>query len=251
MNQNQIVTVTFFNFESTRNKWWMFGEMGKRSLNVKNMEVRHPDSIGTEGPSFAKMFGTGGGNGFSIRPDFGSYGWLSVWESEKAAHDFFDNNANFKGFKARSSGYFTVFLRVAAAHGLWDGVKPFEVTDTFDVNSPVAVLTRATIKPSQLHRFWRFVPSVSRSMEGKAGLIFSKGIGELPIVQQATFSLWTSAKAMMDYAYKSPEHAEVVRKTREYGWYSEEMFARFKVFDVEGNMAMCDTIRERLLVKNV
>jgi hypothetical protein len=248
INPNQIVTVTFFNFEGTRNKWWAFGEMGKRSLNVKN----------TEGPSFAKMFGTGGGNGFSIRPDFATYGWLSVWntclldrQAEGVARDFFENNSNFKDFKARSSGYFTVFLRVAAAHGLWDGVKPFETTDTFDIHSPVAVLTRATIKPSQLHRFWRFVPTVSRSMEGKEGLIFSKGIGELPIVQQATFSLWTSAKAMMNYAYNSPEHAEVVRKTREYGWYSEELFARFKVFDVEGNMNMCDTIREHLLVKKV
>jgi hypothetical protein len=241
LNQNQIVTVTFFNFEGTRNKWWMFGEMGKRSLNLKN----------TEGVTFAKMFGTGGGNGFSIRPDFGSYGWLSVWNTEGVARDFFENNSNFKDFKARSSGYFTVFLRVAAAHGRWDGIEPFEVTDTFDIHSPVAVLTRATIKTSQLHRFWRFVPTVSRSMEGKEGLIFSKGIGELPIVQQATFSLWTSAKAMMDYAYKSPEHAEVVRKTREYGWYSEELFARFKVFDVEGNVDMCDTIREHLLVKNV
>ena len=165
------------------------------------------------------------------------------------ARDYFEKNPIFQRFQKRSSGYFTVFLRAVAAHGVWDGEKPFNVTDTFDADSPVAVLTRATIKPSQLHRFWRFVPTVSRSMEGKEGLIFSKGVGELPIVQQATFSLWTSAKAMMDYAYKSPEHAEVVRKTREWNWYSEELFARFKVFDVEGNVDMCRQIKDKLLLK--
>ncbi|NJN33402.1 MAG: hypothetical protein HC817_03255 [Saprospiraceae bacterium] len=45
---------------------------------------------------------------------------------------------------------------------------------------------------------------------------------------------------MMDYAYKSPHHAEVVRKTRELGWYSEELFARFRVVDTEGSDSFAD-----------
>ena len=53
---------------------------------------------------------------------------------------------------------------------------------------------------------------------------------------QATFSLWSNAEAMMNYAYKNPKHAEMVKKTRELNWYSEELFARFKPFYQEGNL---------------
>lgn len=221
----QIVTVTFFRFENFADKWWAFGQMGIRPFKAGQ----------TKDLTFAKMLGTGGGNGFSVRPNFGAYGWLAVWNTEGAAREFFDTNPLFLTTKNRATEHFTVFLRTAVAHGRWDGIEPFQNLQPFDAHLPVAVLTRATIKPSKLRHFWKFVPTVSRSMEGKAGLIFSVGIGELPIIQQATFSLWASAKAMMDYAYNSPQHAEVVKKTRELGWYSEELFARFRVFDTEGS----------------
>jgi hypothetical protein len=67
-------------------------------------------------------------------------------------------------------------------------------------------------------------------------LVFSKGIGEFPLLMQATFSLWKSAESMMDYAYKNPKHTEMVKKTRELGWYSEELFARFEPYKIEGDL---------------
>jgi hypothetical protein len=53
---------------------------------------------------------------------------------------------------------------------------------------------------------------------------------------QATFSVWSSADAMFDYAYSNPKHAEMVKKTRELNWYSEELFARFEPYKVEGSL---------------
>jgi hypothetical protein len=53
-------------------------------------------------------------------------------------------------------------------------------------------------------------------------------VGEWPVIQQATLSLWKSQGAMMHYAYHSAEHAEVVRRTRTENWYAEELFCRFK-----------------------
>ena len=50
----------------------------------------------------------------------------------------------------------------------------------------------------------------------------------MPLVQQATFSLWESSALMKAYAYQSEFHREVVQKTRQLGWYKEELFARFK-----------------------
>jgi uncharacterized membrane protein YpjA len=43
-------------------------------------------------------------------------------------------------------------------------------------------------------------------------LFYSKGIGEFPLLMQATFSIWSSADAMMDYAYNTPKHAEMIKK---------------------------------------
>jgi hypothetical protein len=55
------------------------------------------------------------------------------------------------------------------------------------------------------------------------------GIGELPLVEQATFSVWSNAEALEGFAYRSPGHAKRIRETHKYGWYSEEQFTRFAV----------------------
>lgn len=224
--EKQIVTVTLFRFEGFWNRFWAFSQMGRRPFQKDK----------AKGLTFAKMLGTGGGNGFSITPNFGSYGWLGAWDTEGASRLFFKQNPLFQTFKNRSVEHFTVYLQPTMVHGLWDGETPFSISAPFDATESVAVLTRATIKPLFLYRFWQYVPKTSRSIETAEGRLLSIGIGELPLIEQATFSLWSSGKAMMDYAYKSPYHAEVVKKTRELGWYSEELFARFKVLDTEGSV---------------
>ena len=217
----QTVTFTLFHFQGVRNRLWAFSQMGLQPFRVGV----------ADGLTFAKMLGTGGGNGFSIRPNFGAYAWLAAWDTEGSARDFFSTNPIFQATKSHSSEQFTVFLRPTAAHGTWNGVQPFQPNADFDAEKPVAVLTRARIRTRLLHRFWQYVPQTSRSIEDFAERTFSIGVGELPLIEQATFSLWTSGKAMKDFAYKSPHHAEVVRKTRELGWYSEELFARFMVIE--------------------
>lgn len=197
--------------------------MGKRLLTPKI----------AEGLTLAKMLGTGGGNGFSILPNWGTYAWLCVWDTEGDADRFFSQNPLFQSFIQKSGAHTTVYLRPTMAHGRWNNAEPFQVQSGFDPSVPVAVLTRARIKNSLAHRFWQYVPQVSRSIEPAEGRIFSVGVGELPLIEQATFSLWQTGKQMMDYAYKSRYHAEVVKKTRELGWYSEELFARFSILKIE------------------
>ena len=53
------------------------------------------------------------------------------------------------------------------------------------------------------------------------------GIGENPITQQATVSVWEDVESMKKFAYLQAGHREIVQRTRQRGWYSEELFARF------------------------
>lgn len=217
MSESQIITMTFFRYRGAADKWWAFRQMGLAGPGLEQVE----------GLSFFKLLGSGGGNGFSIIPDFGAYGLLGVWQHEDDAGRFFSESDQYQLFENHSEEQWTIFMRCVKVHGEWDGGTPFRVTADYDPAMPLAVITRATIYTKHLWRFWRFTPPVSRSMEDWKGLLFSKGIGELPVVQQATFSLWENSRCMQDYAYKSRRHKDVIRRTRQIGWYKEELFARF------------------------
>jgi hypothetical protein len=124
------------------------------------------------------------------------------------------------------------------AHGSWGGTNPFKLGAEYDKTMPVAVITRATIKWKDMIRFWRDVPAVSQNLSAHKGLIFAIGVGELPLRFQATFSLWQSGDDMLQYAYQAHHHKGIVRKTKETGWYKEELFARFVPYKQTGDVLM-------------
>jgi hypothetical protein len=103
-----------------------------------------------------------------------------------------------------------------------------------------AALTRASIKPRWWREFWRSVPPVSQDLNATAGLITSLGIGEAPIGLQGTFSIWESNESITSFSSKQKPHADVIARTHETGWYSEELFARFKVKKISGTFAGLD-----------
>ena len=223
--QEQITTISFFQFQGWANKWWALGQMGQSKELFSNIP----------GNTFSKMLGSGAGNGFSIWPNFGVYGLLNVWQKEQDAESFFNHNAHFQTLKNKANGHWTVFLKTIMVHGQWEGRCPFEVTNSQPTHPLIAVLTRATIYTKKLPYFWQWVPAVSQSISNQPGLIFAAGVGELPLVQQATFSIWENHDALQQYAYQSHYHKNVVKKTRAMGWYKEELFARFQPYKEVGS----------------
>lgn len=221
---SQITTCTFFKIESFSTKFWAFTQMQLGQKHLKNIE----------GLVFSKLLGSGAEKGFSSVPNLGTYALLCVWHSEEMANTFFATNHFFKRYKSRSSEVLTIFAHSAEAHGKWDGMQPFEKNADLDLNRPVLVLTRASIRFSKLISFWRRVGKVSQSLENYEGLVFSIGVGEWPLIQQATLSVWNTQAEMLDYAYKNEKHKEVVMLTRKLKWYKEEMFARFVPFKFQG-----------------
>lgn len=221
----QVVTLTFFKYEGFKKAWWAFRQMGTLPRLLKKVE----------GLSFVKMLGSGGKQGFSIFPNFGLYGLLCVWENETDCHHFLHVSEIFEKLKKQASKHQTLFLETLQAHGKWDGKEPFyHQKQSSQAHQKIAVLTRATIKWNKIWHFWSVVRPASRNMHIHNGLIFSVGIGELPLVQQATFSIWENVAAMTDYAYKSQQHRRVLQLTKKLRWYSEELFARFAIVGVEG-----------------
>jgi len=217
MLMDQIVTITFFHYQGFKQKWTALTNMGLLPRRIAKVP----------GLSFFKLMGSGK-DGFSIRPNWGTYSLLCIWESRQAAETYFASPL-FTDQKNQCTEHQTHYLRAFQAHGLWDGQQPFTLNGQHQSNQPIAVITRATIKTRHLINFWKDVPQVSQSIMQKEGRRFSIGIGELPLVMQATFSIWDSAEQMKDFAYKSKYHKEVVAKTRKLGWYKEEMFVRFEL----------------------
>lgn len=126
-------------------------------------------------------------------------------------------------------------LQPAEGHGTWDRIKVFgELDQKVNDDTVVAVLTRATIKLNRLKNFWGSVDNVAAKMPSAKGLIVSYGIGEVPWIKQATFSIWQNKNVMKDFAYGMQQHKEVIYKTRNENWYKEEMFVRFYILSVKG-----------------
>ncbi len=200
------------------------------------MQRAHQRLTDVPGLEFYRLMGSGGGNGFSVRPNLGVYAWLGHWSTPAYADRFFSGHEWYAEVRERTDRIVTFQLEATMAHGQWGGTLPFTAhPDRYNPQEPVAVITRATIHPTKLPDFWRYVPRTSASVYDHPARLLSLGIGEYPIFMQATFSIWESGRAMTQYAYASDYHKEVVQLTRQRGWYREEMFARFRLLGSAGS----------------
>ena len=187
-----------------------------------------------KGISFWKLLGSGKNGTFDKNPDWQQWGILTVHKGAVIQENDIISTL-YGGFIAKWLKWFgcetlTYILTPIEGHGLWDGKKAFgELPPKSEFDGVIAVLTRATIRISKLKQFWKHVDPVAKHMANSDGFIISYGIGEMPWLKQATFSIWQNKEAMKAFAYTMKEHAEVIRKTRQEKWYSEDMFVRFKI----------------------
>lgn len=220
----QAVSLSFFRFDDLRARLWAFSQM----------RFARPLLSGLPDIGFHKLFGTGTGEGFTPAPNFGAYAIMATWPSLAIARERVEGGEVFARYRRHAGEQCTVYLSAVSTRGRWDAREPFEAEPEPELPRPIAVLTRATLKTKHLLDFWRNTPGISVTVREQDRLRFKIGMGEAPLLQQVTFSIWDDPDAMKAFAYGSASHAAAIRGVRSNGWFKEELYARFKVLGTEG-----------------
>lgn len=220
---SQVVSLSFFRF----------GSLGARLWALSMMGIARPAMARVPGIGFWKLCGSGTGEGFTPLPNTAVYAILATWPDRDTAEAQLGSAGVFKRYRAKASESWTVFLSPQTARGAWSGQTPFVVSDAMP-GGTLAVLTRATIKPSILMRFWGRVPRISKVIGNDPNVAFKIGIGEVPWLHQITFSIWPDATKMANFA-RTGAHAEAIQAVRTQNWFKEELYARFHVLSDSGS----------------
>lgn len=220
----QCVSLSFYRFGGFSARLWAFAMMGMSRLALPRID----------GITFWKLCGSGTGEGFTPVPNTAVYAILITWPDQETAKRQLESANLFQRYRRKAVESWTVFLSPISARGKWSDAVPFEIQKDTD-QGPIAALTRATVKPAVALKFWQRVPDISKVIGTDENVLFKIGIGEVPLMQQITFSIWPDTGSMANFARKDGPHARAIRAVREGAWFREELYARFRISGETGS----------------
>lgn len=193
---------------------------------------------------FCKVMGSGQGGGFSLRPSATHQGLITAFEDAPSAQAFLESE-HLQSMRERSRQFWVGLMSIESARGAWDGqawaptpedvLPPQASTLTASQRQPpLAVLTRASIRPAQALPFWRHAPSSQASLQSAPGCLLAIGLGEAPLLRQCTFSLWRNTASMQAYA-QSGAHGRAAQAAWQKDYFSESLFMRMRLLSHEGH----------------
>jgi spheroidene monooxygenase len=233
----QSVSLSLFRFDSIAARLWVLGQMGAARIAFARM----PD-VG-----FWKLCGSGTGEGFTPRPNWGVWAILAAWPDTDTARNTIANARVYRRWRAIARESWTIYLEPISSRGRWSGTAPFLPDPNTDAaNRPLAVLTRASLKPSKMLRFWHRVPDISAVIGADPNVMFKIGIGELPFLHQVTFSIWPDTAAMAKFARGDGPHGRAICAVRDGDWFAEELYARFSITGSDGQWGGRDPLANAL-----
>ena len=204
---------------------------------------------------FQKTLGSGQNGGFGLRPGLNYQGLFSVFDSEDEATSYLQRSSQVTAYLDHAEAAFAAQLAPLSCRGAWSGftfrplpptpndaraetaavVAPSQAPVAGDRNRvmPVASLTRASIRPLKASAFWAQSPEAEADLAHAPGCQLAVGLGEAPLLRQATFSLWKDQAAMDAYA-RSGAHQRAIQAAYGRGFFSESMFVRFRPVGLYG-----------------
>ena len=220
----QVVTLSLFRFRSVGDRVWAFLMMGLARWPLARLK----------GIGFWKLMGAGTGEGFTPLPDTGAVAILATWPDLETAERQIAGSEIYRRYLLRSDETMTFYLTPFASRGSWSGKAPFQPEGGPPGRGLVAALTRATLRPAVLLRFWSRVPDISKAIGENRDVVFKLGVGEVPWFHQMTFSIWPDTETMAAFARADGPHSRAIRAVREGEWFSEELYARFSILAARG-----------------
>lgn len=192
---------------------------------------------------FWRVLGSGRDDRTGPGADLARTALFAVWEDEAALDRFLETH-RIAQRRQTADEHWSVRLRGLGGHGRWRQFDPLADLEAGSPGTPVAVITRAAVRPGAWREFTRASRLVDAELHRAAGLLDVVAIGEAPVGRLATFSLWESLEAATAFAYSMPGHREVVRRTRDETWYTEEFFGRFEPYGSTGTWNGRDPLRD-------
>ncbi|MEM8800568.1 MAG: spheroidene monooxygenase [Pseudomonadota bacterium] len=228
--QQNVVALSLYRFDGMRNKLWAFAQMG----------FARPQLARNRSCSFYKLFGTGSGEGFVPRANWGVYARLTIWPDLATARHQVATAPVMARMRKRAAESLTLYLAPYRLWGAWDGAAPFHATIERQFDKPVAVITRAKVRLSKVREFWRAVPEISLDLEQEHGPWMKRGVGEVPLIQQVTLSLWPSETEMLNFSHGRKGHGRGIELAQSGNWFYEQLFARAHILAAEGSWSNRD-----------
>ncbi|MDP5344904.1 MAG: spheroidene monooxygenase [Paracoccaceae bacterium] len=231
----QTVSLSLFHFPKPLSRLWVLGQMALARWDLQALDQAQ----------FWKLCGSGTGEGFTPRPNTAVWAILAAWATPAVAKEQVADAKVYARWRAHAAESYTIFLEPASARGAWGGVAPFHPQGSLP-DGPVAALTRARVRPARMLKFWQRVPDISSVIGADPNVIFKIGIGEVPLVQQITFSIWPDTASMAHFARGDGPHGRAIRAVRDGNWFAEELYARFRLTGTTGTWGGRDPLAPHL-----
>jgi len=202
---------------------WALLQLARRGASLR----------GVPGLRFARVMGSGAQGGFGLKPGLDCQGVFAMFDSLANAECFLADSDVARAYRDRAEESFSATLLATSARGSWGGAT-MSAAAAAQPGQVVAALTRAAIRPQRALRFWRHSPPAEAELAAAPGCRLAVGLGEAPLLRQATFSLWDSTAAMDAYA-RHGAHQRAIDAAWQQRLFSEWMFVRFVPVSLQGS----------------